>query len=939
MVSIRGPSGIGKTALVRRFLESVRRDGGDEAVVLEGRCYERETVPYKAIDAVIDQLARYWNRLPAAEAAELLPGRAPLLPRLFPVLCRVGAIAAAPRGAVPSDPHELRQGAFSALRHVLRRLAVKRELIVFLDDLQWSDLDSLRLLADLMRPPDPPAMLLVLCSRADGELDEAAIAASGEASVEAPVRHAALEQLIDSLGRWLTRIDLARLPPADAAWLAAQYLPGAREGLAAQVAEEAGGVPLFIAELALHVQIAGADEGRPVSFAQLVRRRVAELPDDARELVELVAVSGEPISQRVAATAVGVPPESLGRAVRHLRAVNLAQAPGGRATDRIECFHGRIRECVRAQIGGDRVRACHRALALALEQWSEGSSAQLARHWSGAGDEARAGEHARAAADEAAGHFDFHRAARFYEMALGAGVGRTAAERRGLRVAMAEALASAGRPGEAAAAFREAADQADPVTALALRHRSATALLRGGHVGEGLAAIEAVLRQIEPAAERGGAQAALAARLAGRVPAALRSRLGGGRLGGLARRWLRPGAAAAPAGSVGEGDVPGRALTEMDVCGSLAVALSLVDPHRGAEHQARFLALALRHPEPHRLGKALALEAGYRAGEGRYRRAERVAARAERVIAETGDERLAPYALWVRGALAMTRDSAWRAALGCFRQATGLLRQQERASSWEMSICEQHVSVCRLFLGELGALAETMPASVRAADLRGDRYAALSARLRFGTVLHLLRGDPGQAARDLDEALSAWAGQRGRSVGDYAAAIARADLCLYTGRPGELGAQARLQPNHLARSRVARYPMALRELAYAGGRIAVALGAVEQARGHAALLRRDGAPASLSLARLLDAGVAARARDRRTAVAALSTALGELDRLEMATHAAATRRALGLLHGAGGGDLVGEADAALRAQGVAEPARFAAMVVVGIDLGRDRRGP
>jgi hypothetical protein len=130
--------------------------------------------------------------------------------------------------------------------------------------------------------------------------------------------------------------------------------------------------------------------------------------------------------------------------------------------------------------------------------------------------------------------------------------------------------------------------------------------------------------------------------------------------------------------------------------------------------------------------------------------------------------------------------------------------------------------------------------------------------------------------------------------------------------------------------------MALRELAYAGGRIAVALGAVDPARGLAALLRRDGAPASVPLARLLDAGLAARAGDRRSAVAALAAALGELDRLEMAAHAAATRRALGLLHGAGGGDLVGEADAALRAQGVAEPARFAAMMVAGTDAAPPR---
>ena len=50
---VRGPSGIGKSALVRRFIDSLRVSSPDIAV-LEGRCYESETVPYKAIDAVIE---------------------------------------------------------------------------------------------------------------------------------------------------------------------------------------------------------------------------------------------------------------------------------------------------------------------------------------------------------------------------------------------------------------------------------------------------------------------------------------------------------------------------------------------------------------------------------------------------------------------------------------------------------------------------------------------------------------------------------------------------------------------------------------------------------------------------------------------------------------------------------------------------------------------
>ena len=42
---IHGPSGAGKSALVGRFLDDLTAT--DEAVVLSGRCYERESVPYK----------------------------------------------------------------------------------------------------------------------------------------------------------------------------------------------------------------------------------------------------------------------------------------------------------------------------------------------------------------------------------------------------------------------------------------------------------------------------------------------------------------------------------------------------------------------------------------------------------------------------------------------------------------------------------------------------------------------------------------------------------------------------------------------------------------------------------------------------------------------------------------------------------------------------
>ena len=909
VVAVSGPSGIGKTALVRRFLEALRRDSGDQLVVLEGRCYERETVPYKAIDAVIDQLTRYWGQLGAEEAAELLPGNAPLLPRLFPVLGRVPAIAAAPRGPVPSDPHELRYDAFSALRHVFKRLAVKRDLVLFLDDLQWGDLDSIRLLADMMRPPDPPGLLLIFCSR-----DQQDHGSWDDLSVEAPIRHAALDSLLSALSPRLTRIELGPLSPPDAIELARQFLRGATPRLAERVADEAGGLPLFIAELAIHMQTVASQDSRPIGLDELLRRRVEQLPDNARELLELVSVAGEPISQRVAASALSCSPEALGRAIRYLRTVHLVQAPGGRATDRVECYHSRIRECVRARLGKHRELAYHQSLAVALEQWSEGASEQLSRHWAGAGEPLKAAEYARSAAEEAERKIDFNRAARFYRMALAPHV--VGEERRALLCSLAAALGHAGRPAEAARAYREAAELADPHSALELRHLSAASLLRGGYVGQGLEQIESVLRDLG-------------------VPPAPAPRLAGWR-----RLWLMVRHRHC---HKGEADLSRRVLTEMDVCASMAIALSTVDTGRGAEYQARYLALALRHGEPRRLAQALAIEAGYLAGAGRYRAAERMAARADRLVEESGDQGAVPYLLWARGALAMFKDSDWRGALDSFRRGIAVVREQHRVAAWETSTGEQYVFACRLWLGELPMLAEKVPGFIRAAELRGDNYTALGTRLRFAPLLHLWRGDGAAAQRELDGAVAAWAGaQRGQVVRNPAAIAARADILLYCGEPDRVAHHVKLEVGGLASSQFARYPFLLRETAHALARVALAraaaappgaerVAALDEVWRATAILRRDPAPVWSALAALLDAGRARVEGLDDEARRFLETAIASLDRLQMVVHAAAARRALGgLIGGSEGEALTARADEHLRLQGIADPSRWSSIVAPGL---------
>ncbi|HEX5657687.1 MAG TPA: protein kinase, partial [Polyangiales bacterium] len=474
VLSLTGPSAIGKTALLERFARELHERG---AWVLFGRCHERENVPYKALDGIIDSLVRRMAELREIDLALLLPRYLGALTLQFPVLLRIPAVAQqAARYTRPADPHELRRHAASALHELLARVADHRSLVLMIDDLQWGDVDSVHMLRDALSPEDMPGILLVAAHRED----ERALS---------PALHAFAEALapLERRGRYqLLPLDV--LDEADARELTINLLGAhARDGeLVEHILGESARVPLFIHELTRHVLSGGAPTA---TMEQLVRLSRARLSPSADRLLELVALASAPLPIAVARELVPeleqVLPE-LGR--EHL--VRQTFHP----VETLAMRHDQLRALV--QRGMPRARTVDLHLELAHELAAHGAEPELlAYHFLSAGDAGHAASYAARAAEGAARSLAFDSAARCYELALAWG-SHSALERRALQVGLAEALANSGRGGDAGEAYQRAATQAMGEVRSTLLASAVDQLLRAGQLEQGLTLGDQLLREL-----------------------------------------------------------------------------------------------------------------------------------------------------------------------------------------------------------------------------------------------------------------------------------------------------------------------------------------------------------------------------------------------------------------------------------------------------------
>lgn len=355
LLLVSGEAGVGKSRLAREA--TLDED------VLRGAAVEGVTAPYGPIvDALRSRLRTDPQGL--SECGPLRSHLALLLPELG-----------------DPAPESERATIFEAIRCALAPSPGGAPTVLVLDDLQWSDETTLELLAALAPTLTEMSVLAIAVYRSDG----------------LPRSHR-LRWLRNELRRagLLEEITLEPLGREDVGALLGELLPGPPSpAFVRAIHDRTLGSPFFVEELvaALGVrdslregrrglELAGGEIPVPDTIREAVLVSLSRLSPPARDAAEAVAVIGQTVDLELAGRLVEA------EAIAELfEAGLLEEGEDGQA-----CFrHTLAREALYGEVPLMRRRDLHRQLATEIEQQG-GPSAEVAAHWLGAGEQARARE-------------------------------------------------------------------------------------------------------------------------------------------------------------------------------------------------------------------------------------------------------------------------------------------------------------------------------------------------------------------------------------------------------------------------------------------------------------------------------------------------------------------------------------------------------------------
>ncbi|HEX5731429.1 MAG TPA: protein kinase [Blastocatellia bacterium] len=411
ILSVAGEPGIGKTTFVEDFLAAL--DAGDISYnIARGRCSERLAgaeayLPLlEALDSSLRGEGSQW-------AARVMKQVAPSWYAQVSTVSIEGSSADAVAGERISQERMKRE--FGAL---LEEVSRQRPLILFIDDLHWADVSTIDMLAYLASKFETMSVLVVVTYRPSDLL---------------LAKHPFLQIKPDMIAHGLCReIQLEFLSRAEIERYLALEFPNNRfpAELPALIHARTEGNPLFMSDLVRYLRdkqvireaegewtlacsIAEIEQDMPESVRGMIQRKIDRLGDDDRRLLVAASVEGYDFDSAVIARALGLDPadveerlEEMERVHALVRFVAEDEYPDRTLTLRYRFVHVLYQNALYGQLRPTRKASLSAAVAQALmgyygERSSE-AAAELAQLFEAARDFARAAEHYRIAAQNAA---------------------------------------------------------------------------------------------------------------------------------------------------------------------------------------------------------------------------------------------------------------------------------------------------------------------------------------------------------------------------------------------------------------------------------------------------------------------------------------------------------------------------------------------------------
>ena len=409
---LRGDPGVGKT----RILEELqRRAAGEGMRVLRGGCESYGEMP--PLEPFLQALRLLFGLAPSAPHEQVTQLVHDGLQRIDPALLPHAETCArllAPRLDAATVARDEREPVVATLASILLALTRSKPLLLVLDDWQWADDGSRRVLTELLHDYAGQRVFVLVGMRADRPSDP----------LLAGAHVLALRPFCEDESATMIRMMRPRILDL---------------GVAHAIHERCGGNPLFLEELCsvLPDGVMAGDRvleasGIPATLQGLIQARVAALPARQVAVLRAASVIGNEFSRSlllsVSATAPALrggasllPGEDVAETLATLLRSDLIHPT--EHDDRLRFKHGITREVIYESVRIAERRELHHAVAVALEQRAGSGPAAdayeaLAYHYRGSHDGERAATYAALAGDKALLTSTLDRARSQYSTAL-----------------------------------------------------------------------------------------------------------------------------------------------------------------------------------------------------------------------------------------------------------------------------------------------------------------------------------------------------------------------------------------------------------------------------------------------------------------------------------------------------------------------------------------